>query len=661
MYTAAELALLRTMDPKALPGVDTQVGDLIATTKSLRSLPTSSTAGVWYNATENAVWVTKAGAVLDGYDFGNATILVDANNVTIKNSTFEAGGKEIFAVQLLSGVSGATIENNTFNGEASAANPGSLNAFISANYANITGLQILGNKFLNAPCDDIDVTSGTISGNYFSGAGFSSNSGHPDAITIIGGSPASTVISNNFIDETWASGATSSKNGETNSAINFGGGLSNVTITNNALLGGQYTIGAGNLTPGSNVNIEGNYVGFAHFGAYSRLSQPGITATNNTVFDFTNPIYSTTAWTAYQARGISTTHLVIASVAGANLFGASSGSTTLYGAGISGALFGTKNVTTFVGGAGANILVGGSGPNVFKYLSFADSTTTSSDGINNFNPSKDVIDLSSIDANPAIPGVQNLTFIGGASFSNAGAQVRVVQNVSGNQTDVYATMAGSANPVFEVRLAGLLNLTAANFALTAAQTNLVQRDSTVYDSRGTPIGSTALLANGTENLFGAATSQTGAGGLELASAQNNNGSGTLSLLANNLTLSSGSAALHLTSGAITSTLTAHPTETIQATGQTGENFVYTSSFGSSDVVGFQASGANDQIQLKASMFSGLTAGQSAADWAHLLSSSAAVQSGADVTINDAPGDVLRLSSVSLASLTANAGNVFKFV
>ena len=89
----------------------------------------------------------------------------------------------------------------------------------------------------------------------------------------------------------------------------------------------------------------------------------------------------------------------------------------------------------------------------------------------------------------------------------------------------------------------------------------------------------------------------------------------MSLLAPNLTVSSSSTALNVTAGASTFTPAAHPNETIQATGQAGEVFAYTSGFGSSNVVGFQASGANHQIQLQASMFSGLTPGQGSADWA----------------------------------------------
>src|SRR5271165_4263603 len=113
MYTAAQLALLRAMDPNQIPGVDTPVGALSNPAHALSSLPTSGAAGVFYDAATNVVYLQQAGAVLDGYDFGNATIMVDASNVTIENSTFQAAGKEIFAVQLASGADNVTIKNNT--------------------------------------------------------------------------------------------------------------------------------------------------------------------------------------------------------------------------------------------------------------------------------------------------------------------------------------------------------------------------------------------------------------------------------------------------------------------------------------------------------------------------------------------------------------------
>ena len=227
----------------------------------------------------------------------------------------------------------------------------------------------------------------------------------------------------------------------------------------------------------------------------------GVTASNNTIVGFTNPIYSTTAWAAYQASGIWTNH-VATSVAGGDIVGAQRGSTTLYGAGTTEHLGGTANPTVFIGGAGRQWLLGGSGPNIFTYLSFSDSFPTHPDSINYFNPLKDVIDLSRIDANPAVPGVQNLTFRGNGSFTAAGGEVRIVQDAAHNITYVQATMAGGTYKAFQIDLAGLISLTAANFALTPAQSNLLHGDSTTYGSSGKVIELTAFLADGAKNVFG---------------------------------------------------------------------------------------------------------------------------------------------------------------
>ena len=91
-----------------------------------------------------------------------------------------------------------------------------------------------------------------------------------------------------------------------------------------------------------------------------------------------------------------------------------------------------------------------------------------SDGIGNFNVNKDVIDLSAIDASLTQPNV-SFTFIGTSAFTSAGAQVRYQQDASNDITYVEATLAGESSPDLEIRLNGLLNLTAADFALTPAQ------------------------------------------------------------------------------------------------------------------------------------------------------------------------------------------------
>ena len=90
----------------------------------------------------------------------------------------------------------------------------------------------------------------------------------------------------------------------------------------------------------------------------------------------------------------------------------------------------------------------------------------------NFDPVKDVIDLSSIDANTGLYSASptaNFTFIGTAPFSGSGGQARYQYDAALNETLVQADVVGDSSPDLEIRLMGDINLTAANFALTAAQ------------------------------------------------------------------------------------------------------------------------------------------------------------------------------------------------
>ena len=87
-----------------------------------------------------------------------------------------------------------------------------------------------------------------------------------------------------------------------------------------------------------------------------------------------------------------------------------------------------------------------------------------------FDPAKDVIDLSHIDADVLTAGVQSFTFIGSAPFSG-GAQVRYQLNPTNDTTTVQAALAGDTTADFSIMLYGLVPLTAANFALTPTQSS----------------------------------------------------------------------------------------------------------------------------------------------------------------------------------------------
>ena len=77
------------------------------------------------------------------------------------------------------------------------------------------------------------------------------------------------------------------------------------------------------------------------------------------------------------------------------------------------------------------------------------------DAITNFDPVKDVIDLSSIDANTGLYSASptaNFTFIGTAPFSGSGGQVRYQYDAALNETLVQADVVGDASATWRFAL-----------------------------------------------------------------------------------------------------------------------------------------------------------------------------------------------------------------
>ena len=122
MITAAEIQMIRNANPGAvLPGIDTVTGNPYAASSliNLTSITQNSKAAYYYSPSKNIVYVTQAGAVLSGINFGSATVVINANNVTIKDSTF-TGTTSFWAVYQSPAYSGATVENSTFQGTKSS-------------------------------------------------------------------------------------------------------------------------------------------------------------------------------------------------------------------------------------------------------------------------------------------------------------------------------------------------------------------------------------------------------------------------------------------------------------------------------------------------------------------------------------------------------------
>jgi hypothetical protein len=269
MLTSAQLQLLRNTAPgSALPGIDTPTGNPvpIATLASYTTL----TGGTYrYVPSRNEIVVQTPGTVISGINFGNTSLMIAANDVTVTDCTF-TNTTDSEAIYQWAQATGATIENCTFTG--SLTQPGSGGAVVdSHNNINITN-----NSFINVPNDGIHIESGTVSGNYFSYGG-SDKGSHADAIYVpMTNGPIS--ITNNFVD--WTNNPTAvAINNNAIRVTTERGNTNNVAVSGNYLVGGSYTVDAGNGGWGTfgNISVTNNYIGFGRYGAFYPGPQKAVT------------------------------------------------------------------------------------------------------------------------------------------------------------------------------------------------------------------------------------------------------------------------------------------------------------------------------------------------------------------------------------------------
>jgi hypothetical protein len=654
MYTSAELQLLReAVGGASLPGIDTPTGNLLPAISLIKAntITTSTSTsgpGYYYNAKSNQVVVYQDGVTLSGIDFGSASLQISADNVTVKNCTFEPTDSYYSIMQ--SG-SGATVENSTFTGPK-------YSTVLSDFIASPNEITIKSNSFIDAPADGIHIVNGVVTGNYFSGGGYATKA-HADAIWVTG-TTNSVSITNNFID--WTTNADASV--PTNNAIRVtgeGGNATNVTISGNYLLGGAYTLGIGSDATGTltNVDVTGNYIGFGTYGAY--VPSSGVIYSGNKIFDWRNSNYSDSAWASYLASGLSTSSVVVST--GGNVQDSSTASTTLYAGGYKQVhLYGGLGETNYVGGYGRQFFFLGAGANIITELSVSDSSSQSGvDSITGFDAAKDVIDLSRMDANLTIAGMQNFTFIGASAFSGAGAQVRYQLNPSTNNTTVEAKLAGDSSADLTFVIAGVAPLSAANFALTSSASKSAASDAASLSVAKSTSGS--AVAYSYKGVLGRSYSSyqsiaTGGATVE----QNFNLSAStnqISLTGSNVTITRGSSAESIAAGTGNFAQPYHANETIQiASGAGTETFKLGSHFGSETINGFVASGATaDAIILPVSSFSYLNSTMTQAeDLAAVIGN--ATSGSAGLAIHDSLGDTMTLAGVTATALASSSSMHF---
>ncbi|WP_271565986.1 Ig-like domain-containing protein [Bradyrhizobium sp. CCBAU 11386] len=204
-------------------------------------------AGVTLTSSGDLV-ITQAGTVISGLDI-KGTVYIDAPNVTIENCKITAASYSV--VQVAQGVTGAVVQNCEINGVGSN-NDGSCGisgqgTFIGNNIYNVeNGINVQG--------------SSVIKDNYIHDLN-ASGSPHYDGIQIDGGSSNVTISHNTVINDY-----------NQTSAImidNYFGPISNISVDNNLLVGGGYTVYSDGQFSGGSINgvsFTNNHMGAGQWG-----------------------------------------------------------------------------------------------------------------------------------------------------------------------------------------------------------------------------------------------------------------------------------------------------------------------------------------------------------------------------------------------------------
>ena len=480
MATTSELWAIKNANPSfSIPGLDTSVGLAIAES-SLKSPATlGDMPGVYYDPARHIAIVHADGVTLSGIDLTGVTVMVQADNVTVRNSKFDATSGS-YALKVFPGYSNATIDHCAFDGLKLDR---AFDDFIVAAGHNTT---ITNSKFVNAPRDAIYIESGTVAHNAITGAGYNTG-GHSDAIWI-GRTTGPVTISDNLID--WRNPADA--RAETNNPIRVTGEIGNVAgvdVAHNVILGGSTTVFVSDgatqthATVGTvtDVQVTDNVVDYARWHYLNLDNQPsGLVYAGNVLASGPSP-----AIAQGSNPSVQTFNHVTGSATADALSGSSSPDVMIGGAGDDWLASG-KGSDLLLSGAGHDYLIGGSSPDYFAYTSIAETGIGATrDVITDFEAGADKILFAGLDL-PTLPESDYWHFVGSKYFTGEALEIRSYQ--SGSDTVVAVDVDGDMRTDMEIGLSGSVKLSAYDFLITAAAPGLGET------SRFSATGQTATIA-----------------------------------------------------------------------------------------------------------------------------------------------------------------------
>src|SRR5262245_17051500 len=149
MATASELQAIKNANPDMdIAGLDSAVGLLTPVSSLTPAATLAGTPGIYYDASTRVMVIYHDGITLDGYDLRGLTVMVQADDVTIRNSAFDATSGT-YALRVYSGFANAVIDHCSLDGLKLDRG---FEDFLVAEGVNTT---ITNSTFVNAPNDGI--------------------------------------------------------------------------------------------------------------------------------------------------------------------------------------------------------------------------------------------------------------------------------------------------------------------------------------------------------------------------------------------------------------------------------------------------------------------------------------------------------------------------
>ncbi len=219
---------------------------------------TSGTGWSWVGYPEDCIEVTTAGVTVSDLYVADGCIQVEADNVTLNDDrVLQEGNSWGVGIE----ADNATVENTTIygGGDTKGLSPDDnrLEVGVKDVYGDATGTQVLNDSFYDMALG-VQIAAGTISGNYLRDFDYACIGS--DAGTVNCGTPAQcTPDTCDHVDGIYAAGGTSeglvisdnsvfNEIGQTDAIALFeapGDPQENVTVENNFLTGGAYTVYGG--------------------------------------------------------------------------------------------------------------------------------------------------------------------------------------------------------------------------------------------------------------------------------------------------------------------------------------------------------------------------------------------------------------------------------